>query len=200
MNISYNRIKKPARRILSAATALVIASSVLPISDMWNGAKILTTNLIAYAEGEEEVSIITISTAKEFVEYSQFWDPDNDIYKTDGAFDSTKYEAGVTAHANDIIELAISSGATQGKFSNDENGDFCSIGTSAHPFIGTILINTGATGTLNLEKPLFDYLGDSARILLKPTSGVTIYPSTLDNQPSYEIAISRTENNTGLPI
>ena len=200
MNISYNRIKKPARRILSAATALVIASSVLPISDMWNGAKILTTNLIAYAEGEEEVSIITISTAKEFVEYSQFWDPDNDIYKTDGAFDSTKYEAGVTAHANDIIELAISSGATQGKFSNDENGDFCSIGTSAHPFIGTILINTGATGTLNLEKPLFDYLGDSARILLKPTSGVTIYPSTLDNQPSYEIAISRTDNNTGLPI
>ncbi|MBR3645687.1 MAG: hypothetical protein IKN54_04650, partial [Lachnospiraceae bacterium] len=194
--------KKPIHRIVSVATAAIMAASLMPLGEMWQGVRFLSSQIAAFAEGEVAVTVTkTINTAKEFVEYSNIWNTENDEYKTNGEFDSTKYNAAVAAHANDVIELAFSGGSTQDEFTNEENGTFCSIGSEAYPFTGIILINTGAVGTLNLEKPLFNYLGDSAKILRKGNVGegsvYTFYPSTLD---SYEISISRTEDYTGLPV
>lgn len=189
--------KKPIHRVVSIATAAIMVASLMPLNEMWEGARYISSQIIAFADGEEYVGVtITIGTAKEFVEYSNIWNTDNEEYQTNGEFDATKYNAAVSAHANDVIELAFSTGSTQGEFTNEENGTFCSIGSEAYPFTGIILINTDATGTLNLEKPLFNYLGDSAKILRKNGDG-DFLPSTL---APYEISISRTEDNTGLPI
>ena len=196
--------KRPIHRAVSIATAAIMAASLMPLNEMSDGAAFLrdgaaflSSQVIAFAEGEEAVSVTeVISTAARFVEYSNIWNPDNEDYKTDGVFDSAKYEAAVTSHANDVIELAFSTGSTQGAFTNEDNGTFYSIGDENHPFTGIILINTDALGTLNLEKPLFNYLGDSAQILRKNGDG-PYYLSTLN---PYEITISRTEDQTGLPI
>ena len=131
-----NRIGK---RVTSLLVAGVLVMASMPLSEMYEGFIDLSNSVVVHAAPRQDT--VTFSNMSEFVSYSQ------------------EYASNAASWCEDTLVLT---------FSDTEVPEtFVSLGTSANPFNGKVYLNATSGSdyyTLQLDKPLFNYVTDSVKI------------------------------------
>lgn len=133
------------KRITSIATAAVMLSVSLPMSEIKDGCGVLSSfihTITANAFDGSNSNPVSISSFQQLIDYSNNYD---------------------STHANDTITITFGDSDTSGELTG-----FTSIGTVDAPFDGKIVIGSGMT--LNLPTTMFSYITDDVQIV--DTSGV----------------------------
>lgn len=132
--------KKLMKRITSIATAAVMLSVSLPMSEIKDGCGVLSNfmqSITVHAFNSEESNVIGISSFQQLIDYSNNYD---------------------ATHANDTIKITFGDSGTSGELTG-----FTPIGTVGAPFDGKIVIGSGMT--LNLPTTMFSYITDDVQIV-----------------------------------
>lgn len=149
---NYNKI---AKRAVSAVTALVMLSGILPLEELPRGIKLFhfEKRIIAHAVSDTTPDI---SSHQQLVDYSL-------AYK--------EYE-----HQNDTIIIAYQTGDATTLLSGFE-----SIGTAEKPFAGKVVINANSVCNFNLDTAFFDYVYDYVTVEVQGTGRVFTINTESDN-------------------
>ncbi|MCR5458016.1 MAG: hypothetical protein K6F14_08060 [Clostridiales bacterium] len=159
--------KKRIYKIISLVLAIIIMMGVVPANDLFGGLFSLFS-LDAHAEElaeAEEKSRIRV------IKPSILYDPvnsvdtfsGNTIYLTnttmlvDYSYYYNNTDGFAASHCNDTLIFAFTGGS-------DISEDFVGLGTSAHPFAGTLRFG-GANYGINAHSSLFNYVYDSVKLL-----------------------------------
>ena len=141
---NYSRKKtkqnKMIRRITSIATAAVMLSVSLPMSEIKDGCGVLSNlmqSITVHAFNSETSNPVSISSFQQLIDYSNNYD---------------------ASHANDTITITFGDSGTSGELTG-----FTSIGTENAPFDGKIIVGSGMT--LNLPATMFSYITDDVQIV-----------------------------------
>ena len=141
---NYNKI---AKRAVSAVTALVMLSGILPLEELPRGIKLFSfMNVMADDEYVPDYGS-TISYYQNLVGYSKACN----YYAQD--------------HQNDTISIEIKGD------SSDALVGFESIGTAEYPFAGKVIINSLSAYNFNLDTAFFDYVYDHVEVIVQDGTG-----------------------------
>lgn len=168
-NISQKcKVNSFTRKLTAFLTAIAVILASLPLvdmSDIFDGLSFLNVKAAAPRH-----ATLTYNDLTDFAAYSINYSTHSDEY------------------CEDVITLALNQGAI-----NTFPSNYIPLGTEAHPFNGKIYINQtyGSSWWFETEKPLFDYIADSA---------VINYLDASHNTEAIQIELRRKENSEIAPL